>query len=68
MDRYVFDHKDSDIFRSVGSDSGWSEPELILLQFAAEPSLDDERHIYFAHHYFMNGTMIEADIYVTYRK
>jgi len=41
---------------------------LILSQFAGEPSLDREGNIYFVHHYFEDGKMIEADIYVAYRK
>jgi hypothetical protein len=56
------------IFRSKNKNGGWGEPELILSQFAAEPSLDREGNIYFVHHYFEDGKMIEADIYVAYRK
>ncbi len=53
------------VFRSLLIDGHWSEPELILSQFAAEPSLDAEGNIYFAHHFFKDGQMLEADIYVT---
>jgi hypothetical protein len=56
------------IFRSRKVDGEWEEPELILSQFAAEPSLDNEGNIYFAHHFFKDDKMIEADIYVAYRK
>jgi hypothetical protein len=56
------------IFRSKNRNGGWGEPELILSQFAGEPSLDREGNIYFVHHYFEDGKMIEADIYVAYRK
>lgn len=56
------------IFRSSKVNGSWSEPELIISQFAAEPSIDNQGNIYFAHHYFRDGEMIEADIFVAYRK
>ncbi len=61
------------LYRCVAIDSGtgWSEPEEIVSRFAGEPCLDDEGNIYFTHHYY-TGTdpiqMIEADIYVCYRR
>jgi hypothetical protein len=60
------------IWRSRTDTTGaWSPPELILSQFAGEPTLDRQGNLYFTHHYF-TGTdpfrMIEADIYVCYRK
>jgi hypothetical protein len=39
-------------------------PELIISQFAGEPSIDNEGNIYFTHHFFQEGKMIEADIYI----
>jgi hypothetical protein len=56
------------IFRSVKFKGIWGEPELILSQFAGEPTLDDDGNIYFVHHYYEEGVMIEADIYVAYKK
>jgi hypothetical protein len=56
------------IFRSKKVDGEWQEPELIVSQFAAEPSLDNEGNIYFTHHFFEDGVMLEADYYVAYRK
>lgn len=56
------------IFRSYKVDGEWGEPELIISQFAGEPSLDNQGNLYFTHHYFKDGKMIEADIYVAYRK
>ncbi len=56
------------VFRSLLIDGHWSEPELIISQFAAEPSLDNEGNIYFAHHFFKDGQMLEADIYVARTK
>ena len=56
------------VFRSIKTDVGWSEAELIISQFAAEPSLDDAGNLYFAHHFIEDGKMLDADIYVAYRK
>jgi len=56
------------IFRSLWADGTWGPPELIISQFAGEPTLDDDGNLYFVHHYFEDGMMIEADIYVAYRK
>lgn len=56
------------IFRSRKAVGKWSSPELILSQFAGEPTLDARGNIYFTHHFFRDGKMIEADIYVAYRK
>ena len=57
------------IYRSIKVSGNWSAPELILSQFAGEPTLDNNGNIYFAHHFYSNQTkMIEADIYVAYRK
>jgi len=56
------------IFRSTWLGETWGEPELILSQFAGESSVDSEGNIYFTHHYFENGEMIEGDIYMAYRR
>lgn len=56
------------IFRAKKSGGKWSPPELILSQFAGEPTLDARGNLYFTHHFFRDGKMIEADIYVAYRK
>ena len=55
------------IFRSTKIDGVWQEPELIVSQFAGEPTLDDEGNLYFVHHFYEDGEMIEADIYVAYK-
>ena len=57
------------IFRSI-KDAGenWGEPELIISQFAGEASLDNEDNIYFTHHFYKDAIMLEADIYVAFRK
>ena len=56
------------VFRSKKVDGTWQEPELIVSQFAGEPTLDRERNLYFVHHFYEEGNMIEADIYVAYHK
>ena len=56
------------IFRSEKTDGKWQEPELIISRFAGESSVDEEGNIYFTHHFFEDGVMLEADIYVSYRK
>lgn len=57
------------IFRSIKIDGNWSEPEEILSNFAGEPTLDNDGNIYFVHHFFTTDMkMIEADIYVAYRR
>ena len=56
------------IFRSKNLGGEWGEPELIISQFAAEPTLDEDGNLDFAHHFFENGNIIEADIYVATKK
>ena len=56
------------IYQSVLGPTGWSEPELIVSQFAGEPTLDRDGTLYFVHHYFRGGVMLEADIYMAARK
>jgi len=56
------------IFRSLHTGDGWSEPELIVERFAGEPTLDAQGNLYFVHHYFRDGVMLEADLYVASRR
>jgi hypothetical protein len=57
------------IYRAVKVGDVWQEPQLILSQFAGEPTLDNQGNIYFVHHFFNEaGAMVEADIYVAYKK
>ncbi|MEJ5307820.1 MAG: hypothetical protein WHT27_05940 [candidate division WOR-3 bacterium] len=56
------------IFRSKKINNNWGEPELMVSQFAGEPTLDEDGNLYFVHHFFRNDTMIEADIYFSKRK
>ena len=54
------------VFRSRLGPSGWEKPELVVSQFAGEPTLDNAGNLYFVHHYFRDGEMLEADIYVAH--
>ena len=56
------------LFRSRRINGEWQEPELMFSQFAGESSIDREGNIYFTHHFFKDGVMLEADIYVAYKK
>ncbi len=57
------------VYRSLRINGTWSEPELIVSQFAGEPTLDVSGNLYFVHHFYSNDSrMIEADIYVAHRK
>ncbi|AIF70116.1 hypothetical protein PAP_08675 [Palaeococcus pacificus DY20341] len=57
------------IFRSLKTKDGWSEPEEIVSNFAGEPVLDAQGNLYFVHHYVTKDMkIIEADIYVAYKK
>jgi|SRR3989344_863757 len=56
------------VFRSKRINGNWQEPELIISQFAGEPTLDSNGNIYFVHHFYKDSKMIEADIYVAYKK
>lgn len=56
------------VYRSVREGDEWGEPELIVSQFAGEPTLDEDGNLYFVHHFYVDGAMVEADIYVAYRK
>ena len=56
------------LFRSKKIANEWQEPEMIISQFAGEPTLDNEGNVYFVHHYYKDSVMLEADIYVAYKK
>jgi hypothetical protein len=57
------------LFRSFRNPDGrWTEPELIVSQFAGEATLDNEGNLYFTHHFYKDAVMLDADIYVAYKK
>ena len=56
------------IVRSKKVGGQWQEGELIVSRFAGEPTLDAQGNLYFVHHFYDDGVMLEVDIYVAYRK
>ncbi|MGD2027598.1 MAG: hypothetical protein PVI99_07260 [Anaerolineales bacterium] len=60
-------HGSPGIFRSQLGEGQWSEPELVVSQFAGEPTLDDAGNLYFVHHYIVGGEIEDADIYVAHK-
>ena len=56
------------LLRSKKVDGEWQIPELMFSQLAGEASLDAQGNVYFTHHYIENDKMIEADIFVAYKK
>jgi hypothetical protein len=65
-------HPGPSVFRSVRQPDGtWGQPEEVISSFAGEPTLSsDGNTLLFIHHYFNEemSTMIEADIFVSYRQ
>ncbi len=57
-----------DLYRSKRVDGKWQKPEHMFSQFAAESTVDHAGNVYFTHHFYKNDVMLEADIYVAYRK
>lgn len=55
------------LFRSKRTSGGWSKPELMVSTFAGEPTLDNAGNLYFVHHFYRDGKMLEADIYFAER-
>jgi hypothetical protein len=56
------------IFRSRRTAGEWGTPELIVSRFAGEPTLDSQGNLYFVHHFYQDGQMVEADLYVAFRR
>jgi hypothetical protein len=56
------------IWRSRQLNGAWQAPEKILSDLAGEPSLDAAGNLYFVHHFLKGDKIVEADIYVAYKK
>ncbi len=57
------------VFRCEKQGANWGPAEEIVSNYAAEPTVDAEGNIYFVHHFMdEDEEMIEADIYVCYRR
>jgi hypothetical protein len=61
-------YRNYSIWRSIYANGEWQSPEQIVSPLAGEPSLDAAGNLYFVHHFYKNNVMIEADIYVAYKK
>ncbi len=60
--------KDYGLWRSKKINGEWQKPELIISPLAGEATIDNFGNVYFTHHFYKNDTMLEADIYVAYKK
>ena len=56
------------IWRSELVKDEWQPAQLIISPLAGEPSIDTSGNVYFTHHFFENDQMLEADIYVAFKK
>ena len=56
------------LWRSKKVAGEWQTPELIISSLAGEATIDQQGNVYFTHHYYQDDKMIEADIYVAYKK
>lgn len=57
------------LFRCLKDGASWGPAVEVVSNFAGECTMDSDGNLYFVHHYFSsNMTMIEADIYVAYKK
>jgi hypothetical protein len=60
--------RDWGVWRSKKVNGTWQTPERMFYPLAGESSMDDEGNVYFTHHFYRDDVMLEADIYVAYRK
>lgn len=62
--------RDYGLWRSLWENGEWGEPVLMISPLAGEATLDQAGNVYFTHHYYDEPAekMLEADIYVAYRK
>ncbi len=56
------------IWRSKRVNGAWQEPELVVSPLAGEPTIDAAGNVYFVHHFLVGDRLVEADIYVAYKK
>jgi hypothetical protein len=56
------------VWRSKKVNGVWQQAELVVSPLAGEASLDAEGNLYFIHHYLKNGKIVEADVFVAYKK
>jgi hypothetical protein len=56
------------IWRSKSVGGEWQIAEQIASPMAGEPALDSAGNLYFVHHFYQNGSLVEADIYIARKK
>jgi hypothetical protein len=61
-------YRDYSIWRSKLVGGAWQEPEVMFSPLAGEATLDAAGNVYFTHHYYKDGKMLEADIYQAKKK
>jgi hypothetical protein len=57
-----------ELYRSLKVNGTWSEPVQMFSHFCGESSMDNQGNVYFTHHFYKDDVMLEADIYVAYKK
>ena len=57
-----------ELYRSKRVGGGWTTPQKMFSHFSGESSMDSQGNIYFTHHFYKDDVMLEADIYVAYRR
>ena len=60
--------RDYGLWRSKLVDGEWSEPERMFFPLCGESTIDNDGNVYFTHHFYDGDVMLEADIYVAYKK
>ncbi len=60
--------RDNSIWVSRKREGKWQEAVMAVSPLAGEPTLDAQGNLYFVHHFFSGGQMLEADIYTAPRK
>jgi hypothetical protein len=61
-------YRNYSIWRSKKVGGEWQAAELMVSSLAGEPSLDEAGNLYFVHHFYSGDRLIEADIYVAYKR
>ncbi len=57
-----------ELWRSKRVNGQWGEPQRMFAPFAGEASMYNDGNIYFTHHFYKDNVMLEADIYMAYKK
>lgn len=60
--------RDYGVWRSKLVDGEWGAPERMFFPLAGESTMDSAGNVYFTHHFYDGDVMLEADIYVAYKK